>query len=40
MLGMAINAGNTTENDIERTGMLLTKSSRIELEDLKKELHK
>lgn len=40
VLGMAINAGNTTENDIERTGMLLTKTSRIELEDLKKELHK
>ena len=25
VLGMAINAGNTTEEDIERTGMLLTK---------------
>ena len=25
VLGMAINAGNTTEDDIERTGMLLTK---------------
>lgn len=30
VLGMAINAGNTTENDIERTGMLLTNTSRIE----------
>ncbi len=30
VLGMAINAGNTTEEDIERTGMLLTNTSRIE----------
>ncbi len=40
VLGMAINAGNTTEDDIERTGMLLTKTSRIEIEDLKKKMRK